>query len=255
MATPRPGAEAFDGADLSGRGRPPHWHDREGTWDHRIFKEVVEEDEYGLPASFDPQDVLVDLGAHLGSFCWACVDRGAQRIFAYEVDPANFTLLQSNLRTHARSVYARNVAVWRSDIVDDALFYTPDSRADRNTGATRVHNHSGRPVPGVMSFDSVIGEGANASSSGRIRLAKLDVEGSEYPILYTATNLELIDELVGEYHAQSATVGGYSGLPPFTMEDLGSYLQRCGFTVSWTAKGYDDPRFGIFRARRPPLDS
>lgn len=250
MASPRSSAEAFEGSDLSRCGRPPHWRDRHGTWDRRIFREVVEEDEYGLPVSFDPQDVLVDVGAHLGSFCWACIDHGAQRIFAYEVDPANFELLQSNLRTHSHAIHARNVAVWRSDGADDALFYTPDSRADGNTGATRVHNHSGLPVPGVMSFDSVIQEGANRSPSGRIRLAKMDVEGSEYPILYTATKLELIDELVGEYHRQSAAVGGYSGLPPFTMEDLGSYLQRCGFSVSWSAKRNDDPGFGIFRASR-----
>lgn len=253
MVTRRLSAEASDGADLSGRGRPPHWHEREGTWDRRIFREVVEEDEYGLPASFHPQDVLVDVGAHLGSFCWACIDHGAERIFAYEVDPANFELLQANLRAHADSVHTRNVAVWRSDIVDDPLFYTPDSPTGGNTGATRVHNHSGLPVPGAMSFDSVIREAASTSPSGRIRLAKLDVEGSEYPILYTAGKLELIDELVGEYHGQSAAVGGYSGLPPFTMEDLGSHLQRCGFTVSWTARGYNDPGFGIFRATRSSI--
>jgi len=89
--------------------------------------------------------------------------------------------------------------VWRSDFIDGHLFYTYDPGTVTNTGAVRVHNHDGHPVPGVMSFDSAIREGAGTSANGRIRLAKLDVEGGEYPILYTATRLELIDELVGEY--------------------------------------------------------
>jgi len=249
---PRSHAGLADGANRARSVRPPHWRDREGTWDHRIFKEVVEDDEYGLPRSFDPLDVVIDVGAHLGSFSWACLDRGVGRIFAYEVDPRNFRFLEWNLCTRDRSVSMRNVAVWRSDLADDALFYTPDSQADNNTGVVRVHNHSGHPVPGVMSLDSAIREAASTSANGRIRLAKLDVEGSEYPILYTATKLGLIDELVGEYHAQSAAVDGYAGLPPFTMENLGSHLQRRGFAVSWTHKGHPDPRFGIFRARRLP---
>lgn len=244
-------AELADGADRPRHGRPPHWRDREGTWDRRIFKEVVEDDEYVLPFSFDPLDVVMDVGAHLGSFSWACLHRGAGRVFAYEVDPANFSLLEWNLRPRRNSVSARNVAVWRSDTPADALFYTPDARADdNNTGALRVHNHTGYPVPGAISLDSAIREAASMSDNGRIRLVKLDVEGSEYPILYTTTKLELIDELVGEYHPHNAAPDVFAGLPPFTMKDLGAYLRRCGFTVSWADKGHEDPGFGIFHATR-----
>lgn len=235
-----------------GHDRPPHWRDREGTWDRRIFKEVVQDDEYGLPASFSPLDVVMDIGAHLGSFSWACLTRGAGLIFAYEVDCENFQLLEWNLRNHGHAVYARNVAIWRSDLVDHALFCTYDSTGANNTGAVRVHNYHGHPVPGVMTFDSAIREAANTSANGRIRLAKLDVEGSEYPILYTATGLELIDELVGEYHALSAAEGKSDGLPPFTVDKLSAYLRRRGFAVSWAEKSRDDPGFGIFRARRLP---
>jgi len=88
------------------------------------------------------------------------------------------------------------------------------------------------------------------SDNGRIRLVKLDVEGSEYPILYTTTKLELIDELVGEYHPQNAAPDVFAGLPPFTMNALGAFLQCCGFTVSWADKGHNHPGFGIFHATR-----
>ena len=45
---PRSHAGLADRANRARSVRPPHWRDRKGTWDHRIFKEVVEDDEYGL---------------------------------------------------------------------------------------------------------------------------------------------------------------------------------------------------------------
>jgi FkbM family methyltransferase len=237
---------------------PPHW--REHTWDHRIIQEVVECDEYGLeemldgarcgpPGSFHPGDVVMDVGAHVGSFSWACLGRGARRVFAYEVEQENFELLECNLAEHERSVAARNVAVWRSDASGESLFYTRSSDPT-NTGAVRVNSTTGRPARHVVRFDDAIEEAAKASDNGRVRLAKLDVEGSEFPILYTATRLELIDELVGEYHAETGAIGGVLGLPPFSMPELSRHLQEQGLTVSWSDRSGCEPGLGIFRARR-----
>ncbi len=241
---------------------PPHW--RAHTWDPRVITDVVDADEYRLEevlsgngydvsGAFDPLDVVMDLGAHIGSFSWACLARGARRVFAYEVEPRNFRILEANLAHSSFPVAMRNVAIWRSDIVGEPLFYAPDLGAAStvvNTGTVQVGNHRGQPVPAVMRFDDAIKEAAESSPHGRVRLAKLDVEGSEFPILYTAKRLELVDELVGEYHAQAVGLGMHAGLPPFTVEALTCHLRQQGFGVTRSKKPDHQPGFGLFRAKR-----
>ncbi len=231
------------------RDPPPYWRGRPNTLDLWIFEEVVARNQYGLPASFDPRAVVVDVGAHVGSFSWTCFDRGAHRVFAYEVEGANFEYLRDNLATHEGSFAAHNVAVWRSDAVDEPLFYEHYLASD-NTGAVHVGKHGGQPVPAVVRFDEVIRQAARGSTDGRVRLAKLDVEGSEFPILYTATALDLVDELVGECHPHTPSTNGSSSLPPYTMDCLRRHLQQWGFRVSWWPESPKQPETGIFRAER-----
>ena len=50
---------------------------REGTFDDWVFRSVVEENEYSLPERFEPDDVILDVGMHIGSFCHAAALRGA----------------------------------------------------------------------------------------------------------------------------------------------------------------------------------
>jgi len=38
------------------------------------------------------------------------------------------------------------------------------------------------------------------NKGNRVRLLKIDCEGSEFPILYTSKMLEYVDEIVGELH-------------------------------------------------------
>jgi hypothetical protein len=44
------------------------WSFRSGTLDRLIFDSVVALDEYRLPERFEPVVVVVDVGAHIGSF-------------------------------------------------------------------------------------------------------------------------------------------------------------------------------------------
>src|SRR5205823_14512254 len=99
-------------------GLPSHWYARQDTWDGAIFEAVANDNEYDLPDAFGSLDVILDVGAHCGAFSWTCLVRGAGRVFAYEVEPDNFAILERNLHPYAHAFVGRNVAVWRSDLVE-----------------------------------------------------------------------------------------------------------------------------------------
>src|SRR3954452_14863390 len=97
------------------RHAPGHWRLRPHTIDRRIFRHVVIENEYRLPERFGADDVVLDVGAHAGSFALACLRRGARRGGLCEPGAHNFSLLTHTLRPYAERVTLRQPAVWRND--------------------------------------------------------------------------------------------------------------------------------------------
>ena len=71
--------------------------------DRRIFHTIFARDEYRLhgiaPGSWD---TVVDVGAHVGFFAWRVAPL-ARRVLCYEPVPANFKLLEENLRPPSMS--------------------------------------------------------------------------------------------------------------------------------------------------------
>jgi FkbM family methyltransferase len=215
-----------------------------------MFIAVVLNNEYGLPEGFASDDVIVDCGAHTGTFSWACLVRGAGCVHAYEVDEENFALLRTNLAPFNGRVSVEHAAVWRSDDDDPHLMYQRCVNPMNTGGGGVMGALTGTPVGLVVPFDTVV-TAAALRASGRVRLVKLDVEGSEFPILYTATTLDLVDEFVGEYHLQPDSRGRFPDLPPFTCEELVARMERDGFTV--TTSVTDPGHLGLFRAQRSVL--
>src|SRR4051794_40598574 len=88
-----------------------------------IFDGVVELDEYRLPERFEPDDVVIDVGAHIGSFAYAVVVRGGEHIWSVEPDRANYAFAAEHLRPYVEQGRVRlmHAAVWRSDPNDDLL--------------------------------------------------------------------------------------------------------------------------------------
>jgi hypothetical protein len=86
---------------------------------------------------------------------------------------------------------------------------------------------------------------------------KLDCEGAEFPILLTSQLLHLVESICGEFHeiggAHASTLSipdhfcleGYS---KFTISELGSYLRRQGYRVTWRRLGGSN--LGLFYASR-----
>src|SRR5262249_30890243 len=106
---------------------------RSGTWDRTIFMGIVERNEYRLPESFAPDDLVVDIGMHVGGFCFAALMRGCRNVYGFEAEGENFDLAVRNLQGFGERVHVYHKAVWRSDRESDTLFhggYPPDG----NTG-------------------------------------------------------------------------------------------------------------------------
>src|SRR5262245_55361909 len=174
-----------------------------------IFNGVVVLNEYHLPARFAPTDIIIDVGAHIGSFAYAVVMRGAEHVYSIEPDPANCTRARTHLKPYIEKGYVQLIegAVWRSDSNDDELRFDgyqpfPKSFAGMqgvlNTGNGSVIWGAGDPVAKVA-LDDVI-DMATGEGERRVRLLKLDCEGAEWPALLTSRRLHLVDEMVGEVH-------------------------------------------------------
>jgi hypothetical protein len=75
----------------------------------------------------------------------------------------------------------------------------------------------------------------------------MDVEGSEYPILYTSKQLHKIEEIVGEFHEVDGTyINGYK----LDRHGLKRFLEDNGFVVTKLEDSSWSSMCGLFRAIR-----
>jgi FkbM family methyltransferase len=231
------------------------WSFRPGTLDRMIFDGVVALDEYRLPERFDPHDVVVDVGAHIGSFAYAVVLRGGEHVWSIEPDRTNCAFAAEHLRPYVDQAFVRliHAAVWRSDPNDDELRFDgyhpfpesyPGMEGIVNTGSGSVVWGRGEAVAKIA-FDDVVDLATNGGER-RVRLLKLDCEGAEWPILLTSRRLHLIDEIVGEFHElggrfleigenrpSNAYVFHSARVAGFTVEELVRFLCDAGFCVTY----------------------
>ena len=208
---------------------PAGWLTRPGTWDRDIWDTVVRDNEYGLPAAFAPGDVVIDVGAHTGSFALACLLRGAAKVVCVEPHPENYKLLWGNLAPWRDRIEARQRACWPRG--GDVAMLDP-LPGHANTGRWEIAE--GRGVTAVR-LDDLIDD-----APGRVRLVKLDCEGAEWEILEEAGRLiGWVDEFVGEYHLKPGD--GRSA------EQLAATFRQHGLTCMSRATS---EHTGLFRARR-----
>lgn len=235
---------------------------REGTLDREIFQEIIEQNQYRLPEKFDPSDIIIDIGAHIGIFTYAVVQRGAGCVYAVEADLENYKIAVENLRGYIDQGVVHYIwrAVWRSDTDEQVLYHSgyPLLTDLVNTGGGDViWQTQGIMVP-TLSFDHLILE-ATEGGRKRVRLLKIDCEGSEWPILLTSNTLSLIDEICGEFHE----IGGeYDTFKPsfsigdferFTVHDLIRFLAEKSFNVTysrWMRPDGITMYYGLFFAHR-----
>lgn len=183
---------------------------RIGTSDRSIWHNVVELNEYRLPEKFSESDVILDIGGNTGAFSYACIQRGAGKVIAFEPDPDNFLLFRKQLKQEIKDgrceVYPLAVVggsgfSWRTfsgvvkkdgEINHGGAFLLGEDGNDYGLGEYIVNKPFRVPCIGIYDVEQMAPE-------HNIRLLKLDCEGSEWGILNTAY-LSRYKQIVGEYH-------------------------------------------------------
>ncbi len=225
---------------------------RPGTNDEVIYNSVVTQNEYRLPNELGRDTVVVDIGAHIGSFSHLALTRGAGSLFGFEPEPSNYACARRNLAPFGVGVHLFNHAVWRSDIPGQRLpFYASSDRANGG-GGTLIWETDG-PLVEAVPFDEIV-DAVSQRGACRIDVLKIDCEGAEFPILLTSRLLDRIDRIVGEYHELRAQLPSHVRIPgydEFSIEGLAAGLERAGFTVTWERQAtamFGD--LGLFFAER-----
>jgi len=229
-------------------------------YDADIFHRIVVVDEYGVShLPLRAPDVVVDIGAHIGSFTALCYQLGSRRIVACEASPRLFPVLQKNLR-RLDGVETTRAAICRSDAdnegtatisgfgtANDTVLFggrSFDFPAQRfRSGCDERVDH----CP-LLALDRIL------ARFPRIRLLKLDCEGSEFPILLTSRLLDRVELIVGEYHetttARYRSLAAYArleGTDRYCIQSLADGLAAQGFGVTVYPV---EPNIGFFSAWR-----
>ena len=205
-----------------------HTHDRD------IWQAVSLYNEYDLPRTIS--GVVVDIGAHIGSFAWSCLRRGASKVVCYEPYLGSFELLESNLGRFENRFVPRRCGVWGDDLREAPRMLHQVDPAGKNSGdASLLADGAELHAVDLLPISQVL------DRAGPVCLLKLDCEGAEWPILFGSDAWRRVPLIVGEYHPVR-----WRGAER-TMEELRERLASAGFQVTTREIV---PGQGIFRAVR-----
>lgn len=177
---------------------------------YRMFGEVWHDRDYDIPkVPIASSDVVIDIGANQGFYSCYAASKGA-RVYAFEPSPESFERLTQNVQSNGfqNRVLAKCCAIGGRNGCRE-LFVSDELGGGRNTiqeaFATNAELSIRIKMPiNVVSLAQVIED----QSIEKIRICKLDCEGSELEILssLTAEITDQIDAFVIEFHPEAYAV-------------------------------------------------
>ena len=165
------------------------------------------------------KNCIIDIGGHLGFFSiMASVLNSDVPIYTFEPHIGNYDLLKQNLKNNRiKNVFPKNLAV--SNTVGQMKLQL--SKEDLNHSLTKAIEPTGETqVIQTTTLDRIFAK----NRINKCDLLKLDCEGSEFKIIYSADEsiFKKISTIFIEYH--NWTDDG-------TGDELKSYLQKMGYKV------------------------
>ena len=187
-------------------------------------------------AQIKKNDIVVDIGAHIGGYAvWA--DKLGAKVIAYEPLPSNYQLLLKNIKLNkSENIKSHNVAV--SSKTGEITLHV-----EKRIGLSSIYPSATETIT-VPSIG--LHEIFTSNKFRKISLLKMDVEGAEYDILLHARteDLQKIETLIIEYH--DFFDHGHS------KAELKALLQNNGFSVNEVSPWYQGflLKFGIILATK-----
>ncbi|MBI3861039.1 MAG: FkbM family methyltransferase [Planctomycetia bacterium] len=179
-----------------------------------VVKDIFEQDAYRtclLSNNAGPQEVVVDIGAHIGTFARLWHRKNPQaRIICVEACPENLEVLRANVGDFAQVVHAactyETAELMLLNAVRPGCESTGGSvvvpKSEREFSPLRqegyVYWDDFRELPRVTLEELMSRFGLE-----QINILKLDCEGSEYSILGNTPSLDRIRIIVGEFHVRA----------------------------------------------------
>jgi len=176
-----------------------HTHDltffiRPRSSDSSIVHEVIDKDVYEKYYTIQGHDVVVDIGAHIGSFSILAASKGAN-VYAFEPVAENFALLEKNIAQNGFGVHAFNTAVRGVDVPTDTIYVRAFNYGGSNLYCGPREGFTPQEVS-CQTLDAI----CDQHHLDTIHFLKLDCEGAEDEILKGCHVLDRIQHLAIEYH-------------------------------------------------------
>lgn len=151
-----------------------------------------------LCEGIDTTGVVIDAGANVGFFSLYALENGAQRIYSIEPDDAPFYYLNKNFENNNRVTTINKALTSNCDGME--LFHVLDTSVA--SSATKITDNS------IVGFVESINLSSILSVEKNINLVKLDIEGSEFEVLETLTDIEFskINQFFIEFHSSPKTL-------------------------------------------------
>ncbi len=169
---------------------------------------------------------ILDIGGHIGAFAlYAAKKSPSAKIISFEPDPVTCEYLKKNVMNNNLSRIETRCAAVGGETGTATLHVLP-GRSEANSLYAELKGSHPVSVP-VTTLKDVF----DTEKIDRCQLLKMNAEGVEYEILYglPPEYLKRIDVIVMNYHL-------FVQKPKATPEDLRTYLEGHGFTVTEQGK-------------------
>lgn len=162
--------------------------------------------------------IVIDAGAHAGAFAIP-VSFYAKKVIAIEPSPFMVKLLEINKIINLRE----NIEIYPFALYHSASRIKFQEGYISNSGYISKNDNKGIEVK-TIKLDEII------KNYDEIELLKLDIEGSEYDVIFNTKpeNLKKIRKIIGELHYQDKKL----------RDDLKNYLEKLGIKFLEYEKNY-----------------